>query len=73
MRVGVGRVDWIIEAFDGGRTSATGYPSGKPFFIVDVPRTGATLLERMIRSECRISFSTEVAKKNQDGDTKGAR
>ncbi len=44
-------VDWIIEAYPmhpGSAGTQAGCPSAEPIFIVGMPRTGTTLLERII-------------------------
>jgi tetratricopeptide (TPR) repeat protein len=46
----VATVDWVKAAFSPGRLHgpATGCPNSEPIFIVGMPRTGTTLLERSL-------------------------
>jgi len=46
----VATVDWVKTAFSPGRLPfpATGCPNSEPIFIIGMPRTGTTLLERSL-------------------------
>ena len=57
----VATVDWIIDAFPGGV-----YPAGQgasedaPIFIVGLPRSGSTLVERILSSHTNIVSAGEL-------------
>jgi tetratricopeptide (TPR) repeat protein len=46
-------VDWICQAFPGAKISA-GDPSPAPIFIVGLPRSGTTLVERILSSHSAV-------------------
>jgi tetratricopeptide (TPR) repeat protein len=46
--VDLATVDWIIEAFPADGPHGAGCRSAEPIFIVGMPRTGTTLLERIL-------------------------
>jgi tetratricopeptide (TPR) repeat protein len=49
--VDVATVDWIIEAFPRAAADvAGGHPSDEPIFIVGLPRSGTTLVDRILSS-----------------------
>ncbi|MDP8985170.1 MAG: sulfotransferase [Pseudomonadota bacterium] len=61
----VATVDWIIEAFPRGpgRSEETGGapgPGEAPIFIVGLPRSGTTLVERILDGHPRISAAGEL-------------
>jgi Tfp pilus assembly protein PilF len=53
-------VDWIIEAFPEAGTAIMGCPSGAPIFIVGMPRTGTTLLERILAGSTDLFAAGEL-------------
>lgn len=57
VRTDVETVDWIMEAFNPLKSQHSGRPDAAPIFIVGMPRTGSTLLERILswRSDVRAA------------------
>jgi tetratricopeptide (TPR) repeat protein len=56
----VATVDWIIEAFlQGPNAPATGFPSREPIFIIGLPRSGTTLVERILGSHSSVTAAGE--------------
>lgn len=53
-------VDWLIEAFPAGRTRVPGDPSPEPIFILGMPRTGSTLVDRMLGTHTRVTSAGEL-------------
>ena len=53
-------VDWLRAAFPGGNARAAGHPSAEPIFIVSMPRTGSTLVDRMISSHTQVTSAGEL-------------
>lgn len=57
----VATVDWIIEAFPAGPSRVTPQASAQsPIFIVGMPRSGTTLVERILASHSRIIAGGEL-------------
>ena len=50
----------IAESFPEPRTDPTGHPSGEPIFIIGMPRTGTTLVERIISSHPEVYSAGEL-------------
>ena len=57
----VATVDWIMQAFPAGpsESSKTSNPGG-PIFIVGLPRSGTTLVERILSSHSALSSAGEL-------------
>src|SRR6185437_8846529 len=54
-------VDWIIEAFSSGPAEpVAGFPSAAPIFIVGLPRSGTTLVERILGSHSEVQAAGEL-------------
>jgi len=55
-------VDWIIEAFPAATAAAASgaAPSDAPIFIVGLPRSGSTLIDRILGSHSRIRCAGEL-------------
>jgi tetratricopeptide (TPR) repeat protein len=57
----IATVDWIIKAFPGGAASgAPGAGEDAPIFIVGLPRSGSTLVERIVGSQSSVSSAGEL-------------
>ncbi len=56
----VATVDWIMEAFSGQQARSTGCPDAQPIFIVGMPRTGSTLLERILSGKPELKMAGEL-------------
>ncbi len=54
-------VDWIIEAFpEAPSAAAPGFPTREPIFIIGLPRSGTTLVERILGSHSSVSSAGEL-------------
>ncbi|HEY3787038.1 MAG TPA: sulfotransferase [Steroidobacteraceae bacterium] len=53
-------VDWIIEAFPSAQAPAADSPAGAPIFIVGLPRSGTTLVERILGSHSDVQAAGEL-------------
>jgi tetratricopeptide (TPR) repeat protein len=54
-------VQWLIDAFPGRvGAGAAGNPSTAPIFILGMPRTGSTLVDRMISSHSQVTAAGEL-------------
>ena len=53
-------VDWIMQAYPEGATASRGCDSPAPIFIVGMPRTGSTLIERILASHSAVSSAGEL-------------
>jgi tetratricopeptide (TPR) repeat protein len=53
-------VDWIIEAFSSTLPAVSGCESQEPIFIVGMPRTGTTLLERILAGSDEVRAAGEL-------------
>lgn len=58
--VDLATVDWLIEAFPAVRGATGGCASEEPIFVVGMPRTGSTLLERMIAGHSSVYAAGEL-------------
>ena len=54
-------VDWLIEAFPADRPPASGTDSAEPIFIIGMPRTGSTLVERILGSHSQVFAAGELS------------
>lgn len=54
------QVDALIHAFPGAHAKADGYGSSEPIFIVGMPRSGTTLVERIISSHPEVHSAGEL-------------
>ena len=59
--VDLATVGWLIDAFQAAGVTPGGCPSGEPIFIVGMPRTGSTLLERMLAGHSSVYAAGELA------------
>lgn len=53
-------VRWIMAAFPAGPTEDTGYPSTEPIFVLGLPRSGSTLVERILSSHSAVVAAGEL-------------
>ncbi|HEY0340040.1 MAG TPA: sulfotransferase, partial [Steroidobacteraceae bacterium] len=53
-------VDWIIDAFRDSPKPLQGFPSKEPIFIVGLPRSGTTLVERILGSHSSVYSAGEL-------------
>ncbi len=53
-------VEWISEAFPHAGSCKQGCPSAEPIFIVGMPRTGTTLLERVLAGHPQVFAAGEL-------------
>jgi len=54
-------VDWIIEAFPSAPTAPIdGCPSREPIFVLGLPRSGTTLVERILGSHSQVFAAGEL-------------
>jgi len=60
VRVDVATADHIIQAFPGTASGTRGCESAAPIFIVGMPRTGSTLIERMLASDEAVHSAGEL-------------
>jgi len=60
VRIDLKTVDWICEAFPYAGSTAQGCPSAEPIFIVGMPRTGTTLLERVLAGHPQVFAAGEL-------------
>jgi tetratricopeptide (TPR) repeat protein len=56
----VATVDWIMQAYPEASTAGQGCNSPAPIFIVGMPRTGSTLIERILASHSAVSSAGEL-------------
>ena len=56
----VATVDWIIEALPAASGHVIGMPSAAPIFIVGLPRSGTTLVDRILGSHSRVHSAGEL-------------
>lgn len=61
VRYDVDTVDWIINAFPSAPVEPiAGYPTREPIFIVGLPRSGTTLVERILGSHSDVFAAGEL-------------
>ena len=58
--IDVATVDWIIEAFPKGCDAPADAPEDSPIFILGLPRSGTTLVERILASHSEVSSAGEL-------------
>ncbi|HEV7985472.1 MAG TPA: sulfotransferase [Steroidobacteraceae bacterium] len=56
----VATVEWIIEAFQSMPTPPAGSAADAPIFILGLPRSGSTLVERILSSHSRVRSAGEL-------------
>lgn len=60
VRHDVATVEWIIQAFGNPLPAGSGCPNREPIFIVGMPRTGTTLLERILGGSDQVRAAGEL-------------
>jgi tetratricopeptide (TPR) repeat protein len=60
--VDLGTVQWLIDAYPGGGSAAhsAGHVSTEPIFILGMPRTGSTLVDRIVGSHSQVTSAGEL-------------
>jgi tetratricopeptide (TPR) repeat protein len=53
-------IEWIINTFADGSTTGTGFPGPEPLFILGLPRSGATRVERILGSHPTVHSAGEL-------------
>jgi Sulfotransferase family/Tetratricopeptide repeat len=59
-RIDLATVGWIIEAFPAEPAVASGASSDEPIFIIGMPRTGSTLVDRILGNHSQIYSAGEL-------------
>jgi len=59
-RVDLATVDWIRKAFPPGAPAAGGAASAEPIFIVGMPRSGSTLVDRILGGHSQVYCAGEL-------------
>ncbi len=59
-RIDRATVDWIRESFPAGSAAVAGETSGEPIFILGMPRTGSTLVDRILGSHHTVFSAGEL-------------
>jgi len=59
-RIDLQTFDWLREAFPGVRGSGPGHPSPAPIFVLGMPRTGSTLVDRILGSHSQVHSAGEL-------------
>ena len=60
VRIDLATFDWIMQAFPAGQTTGAGNANAEPIFIVGMPRTGTTLLERLMGGSAEVFAAGEL-------------
>jgi len=60
VQVDLATVDWIRQAFPIGARSSPGALSSEPIFILGMPRTGSTLVDRIMGSHSQVYSAGEL-------------
>jgi hypothetical protein len=59
-RIDLATVDWIMQAFPGEPARGPGAASAEPIFILGMPRTGSTLVDRILGSHSQVYSAGEL-------------
>jgi tetratricopeptide (TPR) repeat protein len=59
-RVDLDTVDWISSTYPASVTFSGGCGSGEPIFIIGMPRTGSTLVDRILSSHSEVFSAGEL-------------
>lgn len=59
-RIDLATVDWIRLAFPAGRLDSAAAASAEPIFILGMPRTGSTLVDRILGSHTQVFSAGEL-------------
>jgi len=60
LRTDLATVDWITQAFPADSTFSGGFKSDEPIFILGMPRTGSTLVDRILGSHTDVFSAGEL-------------
>ena len=60
LRVDLATVDWISQSFPSGAFGSGGAANAEPIFIVGMPRTGSTLVDRILGSHAHVYCAGEL-------------
>lgn len=61
VKVDLATVEWIREAFPAADRSGPGAASAEPIFILGMPRTGSTLVDRILGTHTQVYSAGELA------------
>jgi hypothetical protein len=59
-RTDLATVDWIRQAFPAGATTGSSFTNTEPIFILGMPRTGSTLIDRILGSHAQVFSAGEL-------------
>jgi hypothetical protein len=59
-RVDLATVDWLRQSFPAGLDGGAGDPSAEPIFILGMPRTGSTLIDRILGRQTQVYSAGEL-------------
>jgi tetratricopeptide (TPR) repeat protein len=59
-RVDLATVDWIRQAFPSGLRGSPGAQSAEPIFVLGMPRTGSTLIDRILGRHTQVYSAGEL-------------
>jgi len=60
LRTDLATINWITQAYPADSTFAGGFQSAEPIFILGMPRTGSTLVDRIVGSHTDVFSAGEL-------------